>query len=156
MGALRRNWRQAALGLAFGLTAPAQALAHPHVWVTVKSQIEFTGGKVSAVVHDWVFDEMYSSFAIQGLAPPGQLVTKAEFACQRSSGEQTRAQCREEVPRPDRQRSPRHDKLRRLAIAWAVLRRGERFAVNRNAGGGIELGRSRFTVSIGQQGFARG
>lgn len=80
MGARRRDWRSAALGLALGLAAPAQAFAHPHVWVTVKSKIEFTGGKVSAVVHDWVFDEMYSSFAVQGLAPPGQLVTKAEFA----------------------------------------------------------------------------
>jgi ABC-type uncharacterized transport system substrate-binding protein len=80
MGGGRWNWGSAALGLAFGLTAAAPALAHPHVWVTVKSQISFTDGKVSAVVHDWVFDEMYSSFAIQGLAPPGQLATKAEFA----------------------------------------------------------------------------
>ena len=76
MGAQGRNWRQAALGLVLGLAAPGPALAHPHVWVTVKSEIEFTGGKVSAVVHDWVFDEMYSSFALQGLAPAGQLATK--------------------------------------------------------------------------------
>jgi len=47
----------------------------------VKSQIAFTpDGKVSAVVHDWVFDEMYSSFATQGLAPKGKLVTREEFA----------------------------------------------------------------------------
>ena len=59
----------------------APASAHPHVWVTVKSQIAFTpDGKVSAVVHDWVFDEMYSSFATQGLAPAGQLVKKEQFA----------------------------------------------------------------------------
>ena len=37
-------------------------------------------GKVSAVIHDWVFDEMYSSFATQGLAPAGQLVKKEQFA----------------------------------------------------------------------------
>jgi ABC-type uncharacterized transport system substrate-binding protein len=81
MGARQRNWRAAAVGLAFGLAAAAPASAHPHVWVTVKSQIAFTpDGKVSAVIHDWVFDEMYSSFATQGLAPAGQLVTKAEFA----------------------------------------------------------------------------
>ena len=55
--------------------------AHPHVWVTVKSQIAFTpDGKVAAVVHDWVFDEMYSSFATQGLAPPGELVKREQFA----------------------------------------------------------------------------
>ena len=69
------------MGLALGLSATAPASAHPHVWVTVKSQIAFTpDGKVSAVMQDWVFDEMYSSFAIQGLAPAGQLVTKAQFA----------------------------------------------------------------------------
>jgi ABC-type uncharacterized transport system substrate-binding protein len=49
--------------------------------LTVKSQIAFTpDGKVSAVIHDWVFDEMYSSFATQGLAPAGQLVKKEQFA----------------------------------------------------------------------------
>jgi ABC-type uncharacterized transport system substrate-binding protein len=81
MGGRQRNWRIAALGLAFVLTTTAPAGAHPHVWITVKSQIEFTpDGKVSAVIHDWVFDEMYSSFATQGLAPPGQLVKKEQFA----------------------------------------------------------------------------
>ncbi len=56
------------------------ASAHPHVWVTVRSHIEFADGKVSAIVHDWVFDEMYSSFATQGLAPKGELVSRAIFA----------------------------------------------------------------------------
>jgi ABC-type uncharacterized transport system substrate-binding protein len=75
------NWRARAAGIALGLAAAAPATAHPHVWVTVKSQIAFTpDGRVSAVVHDWVFDEMYSSFATQGLAPKGKLVTRAEFA----------------------------------------------------------------------------
>jgi ABC-type uncharacterized transport system substrate-binding protein len=81
MGGRQRNWRSAALGFAFGLGVAAPASAHPHVWVTVKSQIAFTpDGKVSAVIHDWVFDEMYSSFATQGLAPAGQLVKKEQFA----------------------------------------------------------------------------
>jgi ABC-type uncharacterized transport system substrate-binding protein len=63
------------------LAAPTLALAHPHVWVTVKSEIAFSpDGKVAAVTHDWVFDEMYSSFATQGLAKPGQLVTREIFA----------------------------------------------------------------------------
>ncbi len=62
----------AALGFALGLAGAAPATAHPHVWVTVKSELAFTSdGKVAAVVHDWVFDEMYSSFATQGLAKPG-------------------------------------------------------------------------------------
>jgi ABC-type uncharacterized transport system substrate-binding protein len=47
----------------------------------VKSQVAFTpDGKLSAVVHDWVFDEMYSSFATQGLAKPGERVTREQFA----------------------------------------------------------------------------
>ena len=76
-----RAWRFAGLGLALGLASATPAAAHPHVWVTVKSQIAFTpDGKVAAVVHDWVFDEMYSSFATQGLAPPGELVKREQFA----------------------------------------------------------------------------
>ena len=60
---------------------PVAAFAHPHVWVTVRSHVEFTPeGKVSGIVHDWVFDEMYSSFATQGLAPKGKLVTRDMFA----------------------------------------------------------------------------
>jgi ABC-type uncharacterized transport system substrate-binding protein len=71
----------AALGLALGVAASAPASAHPHVWITVKSQIAFApDGKVTAVVHDWVFDEMYSAFATQGLAKPGELVKREQFA----------------------------------------------------------------------------
>jgi len=69
-----------AVGVALGLAA-APASAHPHVWVTVRSQLKFTpDGKVASVVHDWVFDEMYSSFATQGLAKPGELVKREQFA----------------------------------------------------------------------------
>jgi ABC-type uncharacterized transport system substrate-binding protein len=81
MSVRQRNWSIVALSLALGLAAVTPARAHPHVWITVKSQIAFTpDGKVSAVIHDWVFDEMYSSFATQGLAPAGQLVKKEQFA----------------------------------------------------------------------------
>ncbi len=81
MKAGAKRWPIAALTIAIGLAAPAPALAHPHVWVTVKSKIAFTpDGEVVAVVHDWVFDEMYSAFAIQGLAKPGELATRAQFA----------------------------------------------------------------------------
>jgi ABC-type uncharacterized transport system substrate-binding protein len=67
-----------ALGACLAATA---AFAHPHVWVTVRSQIAFTpDGKIASLAHDWVFDEMYSSFATQGLAKPGQLVTRDIFA----------------------------------------------------------------------------
>jgi ABC-type uncharacterized transport system substrate-binding protein len=72
--------RVSTLICALALSASAAA-AHPHVWVKMKSRIEFdAGGKVEAVVHDWVFDEMYSAFATQGLAPKGKLVTREIFA----------------------------------------------------------------------------
>jgi ABC-type uncharacterized transport system substrate-binding protein len=74
------RFRTAALGLAVGAAAAVPASAHPHVWVTVKSKIEFTNGKVTAVIHDWVFDEMYSAFATQGLAKAGDLVNRDQFA----------------------------------------------------------------------------
>ena len=71
----------AALGTALCVAGATPAAAHPHVWVTVKSKLTFTpDGKVAAVVHDWVFDEMYSSFATQGLAKPGELVNRQQFA----------------------------------------------------------------------------
>jgi ABC-type uncharacterized transport system substrate-binding protein len=61
--------------------APGLAFAHPHVWVTVRSQIGFSpDGKVATVSHDWVFDEMYSSFATQGLGKPGELIKRETFA----------------------------------------------------------------------------
>ena len=82
MPAAKRMKRLAAAGLALcACLAAGGALAHPHVWVTVRSHIAFSpDGKVAAVVHDWVFDEMYSSFATQGLAKPGELVTRDTFA----------------------------------------------------------------------------
>jgi ABC-type uncharacterized transport system substrate-binding protein len=71
----------AVIGVLLALAAPTLAAAHPHVWVTVRSQIAFSpDGKVASVVHDWVFDEMYSSFATQGLAKPGELVKREVFA----------------------------------------------------------------------------
>ena len=63
------------------LLGPRAARAHPHVWITVRTQIVFSADrKVTEVVHDWVFDEMYSSFATQGLAKPGELVKRETFA----------------------------------------------------------------------------
>ena len=55
--------------LALGMIAgPERALAHPHVWVTVKSELVYgADGTVAAVRHHWTFDEMFSTFATQGL-----------------------------------------------------------------------------------------
>jgi ABC-type uncharacterized transport system substrate-binding protein len=81
LGSWRDRGRAAAGAALVALSAAAPAAAHPHVWVTVRSAIAFTpGGKIAAVTHDWVFDEMYSSFATQGLAKPGELVKREQFA----------------------------------------------------------------------------
>jgi ABC-type uncharacterized transport system substrate-binding protein len=59
------------LTLAFGaaaLVAATAAHAHPHVFVTVRSEVMFApDGTVSGVRHAWTFDEMFSAFATQGL-----------------------------------------------------------------------------------------
>ena len=71
--------RMALIALAAALATPA--LAHPHVWVEAREQVLFgKDGKVDGVRNDWVFDEMYSAFAVQGLAKPGQLATSAQLA----------------------------------------------------------------------------
>jgi ABC-type uncharacterized transport system substrate-binding protein len=54
-----------------GLSAPA--LAHPHVFVVVKSELVFNAqGQVSGVRHAWTFDEMYSAFATTGVNADGK------------------------------------------------------------------------------------
>jgi ABC-type uncharacterized transport system substrate-binding protein len=56
--------------------ATAAAHAHPHVWVTVKSELVYApDGTVTGVRHAWTFDDMFSVFATQGL----EAKTKGEF-----------------------------------------------------------------------------
>ena len=46
----------------------AAAHAHPHVWVTVKSELVYASdGTVTGVRHAWTFDDMFSVFATQGI-----------------------------------------------------------------------------------------
>jgi ABC-type uncharacterized transport system substrate-binding protein len=45
------------------------AQAHPHVWVTMKSELVYTSdGSITGIRHHWAFDDMFSTFATQGLA----------------------------------------------------------------------------------------
>ena len=47
--------------------APAQA--HPHVWVTMKADVVYAAdGTATGIRHAWTFDDMFSTFATQGLA----------------------------------------------------------------------------------------
>lgn len=69
------------LAIAFGLMAHSAAMAHPHVWVAVQSEVVFgDDGKIIGVRHAWEFDEMYSAFATQGLGKNGAPPTKEELA----------------------------------------------------------------------------
>jgi ABC-type uncharacterized transport system substrate-binding protein len=61
-----------ALGLA-AMAAAAPALAHPHVWVTVKAELVYApDGKVTAIRHNWTFDPGYSAYVTQGLGKDGK------------------------------------------------------------------------------------
>jgi ABC-type uncharacterized transport system substrate-binding protein len=53
---------------ALALFAASAAQAHPHVWVTMKSEVVYgPDGSVTGVRHAWTFDDMFSTFATQGL-----------------------------------------------------------------------------------------
>jgi ABC-type uncharacterized transport system substrate-binding protein len=42
--------------------------AHPHVWITATSELIYApDGSITGVRHAWTFDDMYSSYALQGL-----------------------------------------------------------------------------------------
>ncbi len=52
--------------------AAAPAAAHPHVWVTARSEVLYDGkGEMMGVRHVWTFDAAYSAFAVQGLDKDG-------------------------------------------------------------------------------------
>lgn len=47
----------------------SSAVAHPHVWVVMTSEFAYApDGTVTGVKHAWTFDDMFSTFATQGLA----------------------------------------------------------------------------------------
>ena len=49
------------------LLFPSGVIAHPHVWVAVRSEVQFDAGRLTGVTHRWTFDELYSTFAVEGL-----------------------------------------------------------------------------------------
>ena len=56
-----------ALSAAIGLVQPAAA--HPHVWVTATGELLYAAdGSVTGIRNHWLFDDMFSAFAVQGLA----------------------------------------------------------------------------------------
>src|SRR6185312_8187625 len=52
--------------LALAMAAPARA--HPHVWITMHTELVYApDGKITGIRHAWSFDDMFSTFATQGL-----------------------------------------------------------------------------------------
>ena len=70
----------AAICVATAFAGPA--FAHPHVWVTVTSEIIYDAkGAATGVRHSWEFDDMYSTFALEGLGSKTKGVfTREELA----------------------------------------------------------------------------
>lgn len=58
-----------AAALLASLVASVQsATAHPHVWVTMRSELVYApDGTVTGIRHAWTFDDMFSAFATQGI-----------------------------------------------------------------------------------------
>ncbi len=61
---------------ACAIAAIGRADAHPHVWVTMTEELLYApDGSVTGVRHAWTFDDMFSTFATQGL----EQKTKGQF-----------------------------------------------------------------------------
>lgn len=69
------------LALAAVLVA-APARAHPHIWVTMHSELVYApDGSVTGIRQHWAFDDMFSAFAVQGLeAKDTGAFSRAELA----------------------------------------------------------------------------
>ncbi len=61
------RWFGLLAALLLSIFSALPAAAHPHVFVTVKSTIVYENGVPKSVRHNWRFDDMFSSFAVQGL-----------------------------------------------------------------------------------------
>src|ERR1700744_4242876 len=56
--------------------------AHPHVWVEAASELIFAAdGSMTGVRHAWIFDDMFSTYALQGIkAKKKGVYTREELA----------------------------------------------------------------------------
>jgi ABC-type uncharacterized transport system substrate-binding protein len=68
---VKRALRRAlALLVLAGAIAPGgrAAQAHPHVWITASSELIYApDGSITGVRHAWTFDDMFSTYALQGI-----------------------------------------------------------------------------------------
>ncbi len=65
-----RSWRAALAAACLGWLAigSTPVLAHPHVWIVVRSEIVYApDGRVASLRHAWTFDDGFSAYLSQGL-----------------------------------------------------------------------------------------
>jgi ABC-type uncharacterized transport system substrate-binding protein len=56
------------LAAALGMLGSVAAQAHPHVWITSTSELVYAAdGSITGVRHAWTFDDMFSTYALQGI-----------------------------------------------------------------------------------------
>ncbi len=62
----------AALTTAMSLLLAGQASAHPHIWITMRSDVVFNDrAEVSGIAVEWTFDDGYAQIALDGLDTNG-------------------------------------------------------------------------------------
>jgi ABC-type uncharacterized transport system substrate-binding protein len=62
------GWLWLAAIVAFITLGANPARAHPHVWITATSELLYApDGSVTGVRHAWTFDDMFSTYAVQGI-----------------------------------------------------------------------------------------
>ena len=67
MNAILR-WALALLAAGSVALGAATAEAHPHVWITATSELIYApDGTITGVRHAWTFDDMFSTYALQGI-----------------------------------------------------------------------------------------
>ena len=65
---MTRQLRRLVLAVLACVLGAGAASAHPHVWVTVRSELVYASdGSVTGIRHAWTFDDMFSVFATQGI-----------------------------------------------------------------------------------------
>src|ERR1035437_5083953 len=62
------SFRNLIIGLFCVIVCAIPAQAHPHVWVTMHTELVYTpDGRITGVRQAWAFDDMFSAFATQGM-----------------------------------------------------------------------------------------
>ena len=63
-----RRWLGPLLFAGVLALATSAAQAHPHVWIIATSELIYApDGSIAGVRHAWTFDDMFSTYALQGL-----------------------------------------------------------------------------------------